>query len=94
VKGCLDSPYPCDSTSTFFIYLDCCDKTIITPTPISTLSFDYSNVALTGSYTFIDWVDSFGTCGSFTYSATLSDGTSSLPALITFDPASKTFYVD
>jgi hypothetical protein len=36
---------------------------------------------------------SISTCGPFTYSATLSGG-SSLPTMISFDPATKTFSVD
>ena len=67
-----------------------CADTTITPTTILTQTYYVTDAA--SPFTFVDWSSSVTGCGSFTYSATLSDG-SALPSYIGFTPATKTFSV-
>jgi hypothetical protein len=47
----------------------------------------------TTTYSILPFTESFGVCGTITYSALLSDG-SSLPSMITFDSTTNMFTVD
>lgn len=71
-----------------------CDSSAITSVAVSPQTFTHSAVtADTETFDFTDWIESMGVCGPFTYLATLDDGTA-LPALLTFNDATKTFTID
>jgi hypothetical protein len=67
VTGSLDSPGP-SSSITFAIYLTACDTSVITAPTISSHTFTYLDAVKTFSMT--TFSESFGVCGSFTYTIT------------------------
>jgi len=92
VKGQL-SVGGASSVDTFFLRLYWCDSTSITKDIIPDSEITFSDVSSTGTLSFNAFTESYGTCGDFTYSALLSDG-SLLPNIIFFDPITRTFSVD
>ncbi len=75
----------------FTIYLDWCDKTVVYGDMIDNRIYTVNDPI--NSFTISEFTESFGICGTLSYVSTLSDY-SDLPALITFDPSTRTFTVD
>lgn len=91
ITGSLVSPGTF-ATLTFDIALIGCETSIITPESIDDEYYSYSTAGIDSSsyIDFFDWSESMGTCGPFTYTATLNDGLfTPLPSMITFDGANK-----
>lgn len=75
----------------FVLTVNGCDQTVISEFDIFDISYTYKDTATPFSGT--PFTESFGVCGPFTYTASLSDD-SPLPGLISFNPLTLEFSVD
>ncbi len=90
VTGALASPWA-SSILSFDILLEGCDSDVVTKPTQSNMTFLVDDVL--DNFQVDIFLESFGVCGDFTYSATLSNG-DPLPDIVTFDVGSRTFTVD